>query len=246
MLYWFRTPPGVRVGRLALDPEAIQSIEDANPELRFDWDKILKVKPPPPPQEYDREGREERRARRRRREASAADQAPPAEDTPPAAPPPTDEIPEQDIEAVAQAEGEAEGRDEAPTHVVLGLTDREGLARLRARYAAIVARINDRPREPEQLAALQEKAALIDPDAWGTVEEARQRLTTLDETTEALRAALGRRRRSRRGGARRRRRRGSETGETAGADQAAPATPDTPDNDAAAPAATPPTEPDTE
>ena len=66
VLYWFRTPPGVRVGRLALDPKAIRSIEEANPSLKFDWDKILKVKAPPPPQEYDREAREERRATRRR------------------------------------------------------------------------------------------------------------------------------------------------------------------------------------
>ena len=61
VLYWFRTPPGVRVGRLALDPNAIRAIEEANPRLKFDWDKILKVKAPPPPQEYDREAREERR-----------------------------------------------------------------------------------------------------------------------------------------------------------------------------------------
>ena len=214
MLYWFRTPPDVQVGRLALDPEAIRSIEEANPGLKFDWDKILKVKPPPPPQEYDREAREERRAKRRRKAASEAEHAAasaavaektdeevPAEESP--------STPMSDDEALAQwlTEGaEPEASSPSAQHVALAVTDEEGLARLRARYATIVARIGDRQREPDKLAALQEQAALIDPDAWRTEEEARERLATLDETTEALRRALGRRRRSRRGGARRRRR----------------------------------------
>jgi hypothetical protein len=42
ILYWFRTPPGVRVGRAALDEDAIRLIESNNPELEFDWPRILK------------------------------------------------------------------------------------------------------------------------------------------------------------------------------------------------------------
>jgi len=49
VLYWFRTPPDVKVGRLALDAVAIRAIEESNPDLKFDWGTILKVKPPPPP-----------------------------------------------------------------------------------------------------------------------------------------------------------------------------------------------------
>lgn len=41
ILYWFRTPPNVRVGRAALDEEAIRSIEEHNPELDFNWSRIL-------------------------------------------------------------------------------------------------------------------------------------------------------------------------------------------------------------
>ncbi len=47
ILYWFRTPPGVRVGRPALDEEAIRWIEDQNPDIEFDWPKILEAKAPP-------------------------------------------------------------------------------------------------------------------------------------------------------------------------------------------------------
>ena len=42
MLYWFRTPPGVRVGRSALDEDAIRLIEQHNPHIDFDWTRILK------------------------------------------------------------------------------------------------------------------------------------------------------------------------------------------------------------
>jgi hypothetical protein len=42
VLYWFRTPPGVKVGRSALDEDAIRLLEELNPEVEFDWTRILK------------------------------------------------------------------------------------------------------------------------------------------------------------------------------------------------------------
>ena len=48
LLYWFRTPPNVKVGRLPLDETAIRAIEESNPELTFDWTKMLRVKPKAP------------------------------------------------------------------------------------------------------------------------------------------------------------------------------------------------------
>ena len=41
ILYWFRTPPDVKVGRPALDEEAIRWIEEHNPDIEFNWQKIL-------------------------------------------------------------------------------------------------------------------------------------------------------------------------------------------------------------
>ncbi len=71
VLYWFRTPPDVEVGRPALDAEAIRDIEASNPGLTFDWDEILKAKPPAAARDRDgREGRE-RGSRRRGRGTSA-------------------------------------------------------------------------------------------------------------------------------------------------------------------------------
>jgi hypothetical protein len=49
ILYWFRTPPNVRVGRAALDEDAIRLIEEHNPDIEFDWNKILESQPPAAP-----------------------------------------------------------------------------------------------------------------------------------------------------------------------------------------------------
>jgi hypothetical protein len=40
LLYWFRTPPGIRVGRRPLDDEAVGRIAAAHPELTFDWGRL--------------------------------------------------------------------------------------------------------------------------------------------------------------------------------------------------------------
>ncbi len=73
VLYWFRTPPDIEVGRPALDAGAMRDIEASNPGLTFDWDEILKAKPPPVPQERPGGERRERRPRRRGRAASPGD-----------------------------------------------------------------------------------------------------------------------------------------------------------------------------
>jgi len=41
ILYVFRTPPGVRVGRDPLDPAVLREIESEHPEIEFDWRALL-------------------------------------------------------------------------------------------------------------------------------------------------------------------------------------------------------------
>src|SRR5262249_28302776 len=41
ILYWSRTPPGVRIARAAVDEEARRMIEARNPDLRFDWPRLM-------------------------------------------------------------------------------------------------------------------------------------------------------------------------------------------------------------
>jgi hypothetical protein len=85
ILYWFRTPPGVRIGRSALDEDAIRLIEQHNPEVEFDWTRILKGQDAPvetrAPQQ-DRHGRQRREFSPR----PSADRAPTPVEIPPNSP----------------------------------------------------------------------------------------------------------------------------------------------------------------
>ena len=72
ILYWFRTPPGVKVGRPALDEEAIRWIEEQNPDIEFDWPKILEAQPPAAPPAEDQRNRRGKRDRDRSRQPKPA------------------------------------------------------------------------------------------------------------------------------------------------------------------------------
>ena len=87
LLYWFRTPPSVKVGRPALDEEAIRFIEEHNPEIDFDWQKILAATPPAAAPAEDVRGRRGvRRGKPERRSQSRQAAAPPRQSSsPPAA-----------------------------------------------------------------------------------------------------------------------------------------------------------------
>ncbi|MFH1475165.1 MAG: hypothetical protein ABIG85_04820 [Chloroflexota bacterium] len=230
LLYWFRTPPNVRVGRAALDEEAIRSIEESNPNLTFDWTRMLKARPvEPPPAErggrepwgHDRAGRsgKGRKTRQAARPAPATAPEPEA----PVSPRPTPEDMEapapvatgsepRAVPADVRTDGEDEvTRDEERPPLPPGLhveerLGREGFSRLRTRYAELMARIAERVQDPARLEELRGQAERLNPGAWITDEEARDAIDGFDAAYEAIRTRLGRRRRrSRRGGARRKR-----------------------------------------
>ena len=214
LLYWFRTPSNVEIGRLALDSDSIRNIEKSNPELAFDWNEILKAKPAPASEKSP--GRSEQRSPRRRGRAGS----------PPSSPASIGETNKGKTSGVV-----AEGSDSAPSregaslrasgdtaslesvdrHVVLALTTEAGLAQLRDTYADIQKQIETWQRESTAGWALEERAALLDPDSWSSVEEARERMAGFNETATALRKALHWRRRSRGRGPRRRASQGSSS-----------------------------------
>jgi hypothetical protein len=228
VLYWFRTPPHVKVGRSAFDPDTIRLLEAQHPEITFDWNRMLKEPPQAPPPELDRrrearEAREARQARRRRAELRDT------REEPAGAPEPEPELgPELEQEGPVLADVLAEesfavaaapatlvvDREAIPeetasdlvagpaeTHPLAEMLGSEGLMRLRARHAALLARMAEVPDDARR-DALNADAALIDPDGWLTAEEARAGLDTYEARYEALRTALGaprKRRRRRRG-----------------------------------------------
>jgi hypothetical protein len=68
----------------------------------------------------------------------------------------------------------------------------EGLARLRARYAEVMARIADRPLEEDAREQLKLKAERLNPDAWVTADEVAAALEQYETVFEELRSVVGR------------------------------------------------------
>jgi hypothetical protein len=172
ILYWFRTPPGVRVGRAALDEEAIKLIEEYNPDVEFDWTRILKG-----------EGAErrpkERESEAKEREPEPKEREPEAKEREPEAPRPI--APGETSPSVAEAK--------------LGA---EALGRLRARHAEILARISESITDPVRRDELKAQAERLNPDTWVTDAEVATGLESYEAEFELLRTAVGRRRKRRR------------------------------------------------
>jgi hypothetical protein len=163
----------VRVGRGPLDEEAIRFIEAGNPDVLFDWTRILKGQAPPP------EGRvPERRAQPRdveRRPPGDADRRAESRPRPVPEPPRPVEV-------------------EEPTTAAHARLGSEGLARLRGRYSEVLARISERIAEPERQEELKALAERLNPDTWVTDAEVSEGLESYETTFAALRAAFGQRR----------------------------------------------------
>lgn len=224
ILYWFRTPPGVRVGRAALDEAAIRSIEENNPQIQFDWTRILKGQPDTPePQE-----RRERwpKPRPPRPQPHPQPQAAPGAPAEAGHPEPvaaavdaleadearpsvaesveilgTPEPPEAIDTTEIEGESFAPERD-APVTAAHARLGSEGLSRLRGRYAEVLATISDRVQDAVRRDELKAQAERLNPDAWVTDDEVRLGLEQYETVFESLRSVVGRRRRRRRGGSR--------------------------------------------
>jgi hypothetical protein len=64
VLYWFRTPPNVKVGRVPFDDDVRRALETQNPGVIFDWHKISETPIPSADAERWRERRRQERAAR--------------------------------------------------------------------------------------------------------------------------------------------------------------------------------------
>ena len=196
VLYWFRTPPGVKVGRAALDQEAIRTIEEGHPDIAFDWEKMLKVRASSVAPRRAEAPRKQRRPAGRRRSPEPHVPAPYASQEAEEAP--EDEASLPDDPSSSPVEIRALG---APVAAHIGPED---LARLRARHAELLARIERQVPDLERREVLRLEAAAVDPDTWVTADEAAQGLSELDTRYESLTKKVGgRRRRSRRVGRKR-------------------------------------------
>jgi hypothetical protein len=80
VLYFYRTPPDVRVGREPFDPHMRREIEAKYPDIVFDWKAIVET---PIPSAETEKWRERRRAEKALRQAQREDAAADAADAEP-------------------------------------------------------------------------------------------------------------------------------------------------------------------
>jgi hypothetical protein len=178
VLYLFRCPTHLRVGRRPLDEEAREALTHTHPDLVFDWAGLardvgaaaLRADPPARPT------RSARQASRRTRPAPVERAAPPVE-----VPAATGD----DSSVLAEVAGAAEA------------------ARLRAAHADLVTRIARRARTPEDRDRLMARAERLNPGTWDDQASIRAALPTVEADWAAIDAELPSRRRGRRGGRRR-------------------------------------------
>jgi hypothetical protein len=239
----------VRIGRSALDEAAIRLIEEHNPDVEFDWTRILKGQDAPAEQKAPQQ---DRRGRPRREYPPRQEAAPPVSPTPsrqeaePAstdavAEPPletvqadspgrTAEAPDSDAPAVTAAEprqlstppleepapridqaaidellsdspavtSSTGALPDAPASPAEARLGSEGLSRLRARHAEVLARISETVTDPLRRDELKSQAERLNPDTWVTDAEVTQGLESYERVFESLRTVVGRGRKRRR------------------------------------------------
>jgi hypothetical protein len=191
ILYVFRTPGGVRVGRDPLEPDVLRQIEAQYPDIAFNWPMVRES------QQLIETSAEPRRRRPRREEETPAVAAPA-----PAAP----------ATAPAVAASPAPARLTIPS-VIDGATPDERIAFLSHWHPIIRERIPHRTSDPARQEALNALADRLNPANWTDADEITAGLQQAAEALERLSHVFAKRRR-------RGRRRPKEQRATPGTDSA--------------------------
>ena len=172
ILYVFRTPGGVRVGRDSLDPDTLREIESRHPDIPFDWKTLFAN------QQIVESAPEPRRPRKR---------TPAEEEAPVSAPTPKEEAPAP----------VASPRPSIPAGLQ-GTTPDEQIAFLTQWYPIVRDRIPQRTSDPARLEALTALAERLNPAAWTDADQIAEGLLRAAEALERLSRVFSRRRRRRR------------------------------------------------
>jgi hypothetical protein len=175
ILYWYRTAPAIRVGRPALDEDAIRTIEEQHPDIEFDWAQILEVGAASLV-EVERPAASRRKPPQWRPSVSTGR---PSDET--LAVSPAEEQTDDPLEEPAAAPAEEAvpadvSEDGVPersrAHDLLEeLVGREIATRLHARYAELTARISQLPLDELTRDAWRTRAEALNPDNWVTPDE---------------------------------------------------------------------------
>jgi hypothetical protein len=173
VLYVFRTPGGVRVGRTALDRDVLRQIESRYPDIEFDWNAVREnqqiIEPAP-----------EMRRRRPKRDDEAV------------APTPS----EPEAAAAARPAPQEPQSPRVPIPAAIGgATPDEQIAFLAHWYPVVRERIAMRSSEPERIQALTALAERLNPATWTDADQITTGLQQASEALERLSRIFSRRRR---------------------------------------------------
>ena len=199
VLYWYRTAPGLRIGRPALDDSAMRALEAQYPDIDFDWRDILdmgamtpvEVEAPVPPRRrrpaprpVDEGGTESLRQEPTAVAWSGAAVTP--SDAP--ASHAEDADPDQPAPARPRPHDEPTGGPD----LLAELLGRGIASSLRARHrqmqedVAAHAWADDAARQ-----AVVARVAAIDPDGWATPDAVLAGMARIDAEVDAVQRALG-------------------------------------------------------
>jgi hypothetical protein len=171
ILYMFRSPGGVRVGRTALEPDVLRQLESRYPEIDFDWKAVIDN------QQVIEPVSDQRRPRKR--------EAPPAPRVVALPPPP----PPVDSPPPPQAQ-----RPAVPS-AIEGATPDEQIAFLTVWYPRLRERVPRRTGDPARQEALLSLVERLNPANWTDADQITAGLPQAAEALERLSHVFARRRR---------------------------------------------------
>lgn len=186
VIYWYRTAPGLRLGRPPLDDGAMRTLEEQYPDIDFDWPYILDMASLTP---VEVEGPVPVRKRKPRRDddddidaASDAVAAARPVATPASAAVAADDAPAADAPASDQLAEEFD---------LLGELMGRGIATsLRANHRDLAAEVEASPADAALKAAWRETLAAIDPDGWTSPGDVLAGMASVERDGEDLRRAI--------------------------------------------------------
>ncbi len=174
ILYVFRSPGSVRVGREALEPEIRREIEARYPDITFDWKDVREH------QQHIEMSVEPRRRKPPKQEESVVAAVP----EPPASAP----------ASVAVAPAAAPSPQVVPS-AIEGATPDDQIAFLGRWYATIRERIPKRTSDPARQDALYALTERLNPATWTDADQIAAGLQQASEALERLSRVFSRRRR---------------------------------------------------
>ena len=197
ILYWFRTPPHVVVGRDALDEEATQAIEARHPDLDFDWSKMRRERPKPPSRSV---GMPERMQKGNRRSGPApvkasprvsAKRVPAAEVAAKTTSGSGSQVVPEPSEGAASLESVISTSSTQPQeHPVSALLGDEMLVKLRSAYEELDQQLQSAQLTEPSKNELVSRVQSLNPDSWLAGEEVILRIEKFDSEVAAIQGLL--------------------------------------------------------